>query len=118
MNATDLIVYREKFGKFEEVGRIFSSNEGLRFIYSEKYLTSSAPQPISRVFPLQRKEFGSSFTRSFFDGILPEGSVRRALSGAFHANFDDTKTLLSRLNEETEPKPLRRQDVSVFSLSF
>lgn len=101
MDAADLIVYREKAGAFEEVGRIFSSNEGLGFSYSEEYLESDFPQPISRALPLERGALSPRATKSFFDGILPEGSARRLLSGALRASVDDTRALLGRLNEES-----------------
>ena len=39
--------------------------------------------------------------KSFFEGILPEGSMRKSLSAAFHANGNDIFAFVERLNNES-----------------
>lgn len=101
MNTETLVVYREYVGQFEEVGRIMPSDEGAVFAYSESYLQGESAKAISRILPLQRGAFSPQDTRSFFDGILPEGAMRRSLSQAFHTDESDIGTFIDRLNNES-----------------
>lgn len=77
------------------------SHDGAGFSYSEGYLNSRTSQAISRALPLQPGVFSARETESFFNGILPEGSMRRSLGRAFHADIDDTITFMTRLNDES-----------------
>ena len=45
--------------------------------------------------------FPSFAVKSFFDGLLPEGSIRRSPSASFHASMNETQELISRLNDES-----------------
>lgn len=99
--ADALVVYREYFGCFEEVGLLAPRGEGVSFAYSESYLRSGRSQSISRVLPLREGAFTPRETKSFFNGILPEGSMRKSLSRAFHADSDDVGALMARLNNES-----------------
>lgn len=101
MRDTELVVYREYFGRFEEVGRVASARDGIGFAYSEGYLQSRTAQSISQALPLQSGAFSARETESFFNGILPEGSMRRSLSRAFHADVDDVGAFMARLNDES-----------------
>ncbi|WP_256367712.1 HipA N-terminal domain-containing protein [Adlercreutzia sp. ZJ141] len=101
MANQDLIVYREYCGSFEEVGRVVSTEEGVSFSYSDSYLQNETAQSISHVFPLREGAFPSSEATSFFEGILPEGSMRKSLSRAFHANIGDIHSFLEHLNNES-----------------
>ena len=89
MKDTELVVYREYFGHFEEVGRVAPAGAGIGFAYSESYLQSRTAQSISQALPLRPGAFPARETESFFNGILPEGSMRRSLGRAFHADIDD-----------------------------
>ena len=101
MRDTELVVYREYFGRFEEVGRVAPAREGIGFAYSESYLQSRTARSISQALPLQPGAFSARETESFFNGILPEGSMRRSLSRAFHADVDDVGAFMARLNDES-----------------
>lgn len=101
MSKERLVVYREYLGSFEEVGRVGPGNGGIAFRYTDAYLQNSCAQSISHVFPLREGFFPSEETKSFFDGILPEGSMRKSLSAAFHADADDTGAFMARLNNES-----------------
>lgn len=101
MADNGILVYREYFGLFEEVGHVMPSHDGAGFSYSEGYLNSRTSQAISRALPLQPGVFSARETESFFNGILPEGSMRRSLGRAFHADIDDTITFMTRLNDES-----------------
>ncbi|MEC4184723.1 HipA N-terminal domain-containing protein [Adlercreutzia sp. R21] len=101
MADNGILVYREYFGLFEEVGHVMSSHDGAGFSYSEGYLNSRTSQAISRALPLQPGVFSARATESFFNGILPEGSMRRSLGRAFHADNDDTIAFMTRLNDES-----------------
>lgn len=91
MKDTELVVYREYFGRFEEVGRVAPAGGGIGFAYSESYLQSRTAQSISQALPLRSGAFPARETESFFNGILPEGSMRRSLGRAFHADIDDVR---------------------------
>ena len=101
MFGDELVVYRECLGCFEEVGCVGASDGSLSFAYSESYLQSNGAQSISHALPLKNGVLPSPATRSFFDGLLPEGSLRRSLSASFHASPEDTRALISRLNDES-----------------
>lgn len=101
MADESLVVYREYLGGFEDVGRLMYSGEGLGFSYSESYLQNGSARSIARVFPLQVGIFPDRETRSFFNGILPEGRLRESLSRSFHASVDDVGALMARLNDES-----------------
>lgn len=101
MKDTELVVYREYFGRFEEVGRVAPAGGGIGFAYSESYLQSRTAQSISQALPLRSGAFPARETESFFNGILPEGSMRRSLGRAFHADIDDVGAFMARLNDES-----------------
>lgn len=101
MKDTELVVYREYFGRFEEVGRVVPAGGGIGFAYSESYLQSRTAQSISQALPLRPGAFSARETESFFNGILPEGSMRRSLGRAFHADIDDVGAFMARLNDES-----------------
>ena len=77
MSRGALVVYREYLGCFEEAGHLAPSDEGVVFAYSESYLQNETAHAISQALPLQVEAFSPSETESFFEGILPEGRMRR-----------------------------------------
>lgn len=101
MSEETLVVYREYFGRFEEVGHLTPTNEGVVFAYSESYLQNETAHAISQVLPLRAEAFTVHETESFFNGILPEGTMRRNLSRVFHVDANDVNVFLSRLNNES-----------------
>lgn len=96
-----LVIYRERLGSFEMVGSVVEGNSGASFSYAEAYLQSQTPHAISHALPLRGKEFSVQETESFFEGILPEGSMRKSLNAAFHADTADVYTFMERLNNES-----------------
>lgn len=101
MANNELVVYREYSGRFEEVGRVAPMRDGMGFSYSDGYLQNRAAQSISQALPLRPGAFSARETESFFNGILPEGSMRRSLGRAFHADVDDVGAFMARLNDES-----------------
>ena len=56
--------------------------------------------PISVMLPLQGKPFSPETTRLFFEGLLPEGFVKRSLAQSIHADENDYIAILSVLGQE------------------
>lgn len=96
-----LNVFRELESGFELVGRFYASENDLGFSYAESYLASQSAKAISSSLPLAAAPFGAEATSAFFDGLLPEGSMRRGLSGYYRLEPSDVAGLLSRLNNES-----------------
>lgn len=96
-----LLVFREIGGEYELVGILRATNDGAAFSYAEEYLESSAPASISVNFPLHEGPFESAETRRFFDGLAPEGQLRKAMSAAFHSDRSDYREFMARLNNES-----------------
>ncbi|MCR5848528.1 MAG: HipA domain-containing protein [Lachnospiraceae bacterium] len=81
-------VYVEIEGVQTEVGIIEGQDYyDARFLYSQSYMIRPNAKPISISLPFQNDYFSASQTKSFFDGLLPEGFTRRAVSEWL--NFDD-----------------------------
>ncbi len=53
-----------------------TGGQDLSFQYSEHYLASKHPQPISLSLPLQTEAFVGSVAKSWFANLLPEGEMR------------------------------------------
>ncbi len=97
-----LQVFREVDATYERVGMLESDAAGaVSFSYDPQYLASARPAPISLSLPLQQEPFESVQAAGFFEGLLPEGEMRRALSSVARASIGDTVSLLSRLNNES-----------------
>jgi serine/threonine-protein kinase HipA len=61
----------------ELVGRLVKAGaQDMSFRYSERYLGSKHPRPISLSLPLQAEAFGGQVSRSWFANLLPEGEIR------------------------------------------
>ena len=68
-------------GRQREVGVISGSSDyDASFSYSEHYLDSDTARPISISLPLTDKPYGPEPTRRFFEGLLPEGFMRRTVA--------------------------------------
>lgn len=96
-----LAVYREIDSGFEVVGTLQRVRDEVCFAYGDSYLCSPNAKAISASLPLQPGWFSGGLTKAFFDGLLPEGPLRRALSESFHAAREDFAAVLSRLNNES-----------------
>ncbi len=126
MSGERLQVLREIAGEYEIVGVLEASHEGARFSYSSDYLSRENSVAISASLPLREGIQERERTRAFFDGLLPEGPLRRSMSDAFRTGADDYQGMLSRLNNESagalvfclegeDPTSNRRYDSLPFS---
>jgi serine/threonine-protein kinase HipA len=62
------------------VGKLFSAQGTLSFVYDEAYLKSSDAVKISASLPLSGQEFLHSPVAAFFSGLLPDEAVRIRLA--------------------------------------
>ena len=68
------------------------------FCYDRDYLDSG--KPISVSLPLTEAPFSPSKTRSFFEGLLPEGFTRRSVAQWIRADEQDYLSILAALGKE------------------
>lgn len=54
-------------------GMLIEDEEGYHFKYTDEYLESKSPEPISLTLPLRKEKFSSNMLFPFFDGLIPEG---------------------------------------------
>ncbi|QYH39693.1 phosphatidylinositol kinase [Algoriphagus sp. NBT04N3] len=54
-------------------GILEEGEDGYTFTYSDKYLKSNNPLPVSLTLPLQTESYKSETLFPFFDGLIPEG---------------------------------------------
>ena len=96
-----LEVQREINGEFQKVGDLLEGAGGIRFAYDQAYLQSPNAVSIATGFPLDLEAATLERTRAFFDGLLPEGPLRRQFDEAFRADTSDYVKVLAQLNFET-----------------
>ena len=88
-------------GRQREVGSISGSSDyDASFKYSEDYLSSSTAMPISISLPLTDLEYGPEATRRFFEGLLPEGFMRRTVAEQNRTDDGDYLSILEMLGAE------------------
>ena len=93
-------VFVEIRGKQIRVGKIEgSSYEDACFSYDEDYLSENG-KAVSISLPLQVKPFSPEKTRIFFDGLLPEGFLRRTIATNMHFDENDYLSILYNLGRE------------------
>ena len=107
---TRLEVLREFQGTCQLVGCLEQTEGSVVFSYDEGYLAESDAAPISAALPLRSAPFPPATTRAFFDGLLPEGSLRRSLAAAAHSDPAAFDALLARLNNESAGALIFRSD--------
>ena len=91
----------EKNGRQREVGVISGSNDyDASFCYSEHYLDSGTARPISISLPLTEEPYGPEATRRFFEGLLPEGFMRRTVAEQNRTDDSDYLSILEMLGAE------------------
>ena len=84
------LVNLEKNGTWIRVGSI--DGEGgrdARFSYADAYLEDPSSAAVSVSLPLRKEAFSPQQTRTFFDGLLPEGFTRRAVAAWMRTDEDD-----------------------------
>ncbi|HIY82696.1 HipA domain-containing protein [Rubneribacter sp.] len=96
-----LHVFRDFAGKLEAVGTLSASPSASLFQYDETYLRSATATSISLSLPLQAEPFSDRAAPAFFEGLLPEGSLRSALARATRTDESFHAGLLARLNNES-----------------
>ena len=75
-------------------GILTQDENGYHFIYDEKYLESSSPEPVSLTMPLKEKKFNSNILFPFFDGLIPEGWLLAIAEKNWKLNSRDRMGLL------------------------
>ena len=64
------------------------------------YIASPFAHAISLSLPLSQKDFDTDATKTFFDGLLPEGFTRQCVAESIHASSDDYISILQQLGSE------------------
>ena len=101
MNRLNLKVQIEINGKFVQAGHISGSSfRDAVFSYDESYISSPVAHAISLSLPLSKKAFDTDATKTFFDGLLPEGFTRQCVADSIHATSDDYISILRELGSE------------------
>ncbi len=85
-------VYIEVCGRQIRVGEIKgNSSEDACFSYSKDYISMNGSKAISVSLPFRDEPFSPDQTKTFFDGLLPEGFMRKTI--AYHMHFDESDYL-------------------------
>lgn len=108
MNRLNLKVQIEIDGRFVQAGRITGNSfKDAVFSYDESYVSSLGTRAISLSLPLSKNDFDSDATKTFFDGLLPEGFTRQCVAESIHASPDDYISILRELAKHSycETKP-------------
>lgn len=96
-----LTVWREISGRYERVGAIDADGADVSFSYAPEYLSDPSARAISASLPLEGKTFDTQGAACFFDGLLPEGSLRKSLLLALRVPSADVGSLLAGLSDES-----------------
>ena len=92
----DLIVEIEISGLNCVVGKITGNDyNDARFSYTVDYLQMEGSRPISLSLPLQTEAFSVHATSNFFEGLLPEGFIRKCVAKEVHADTNDYLNILA-----------------------
>ncbi|SDB69503.1 HipA domain-containing protein [Butyrivibrio sp. INlla16] len=76
------------------------SFDDARFQYDEDYLSQNNPKAISVSLPVRKDPFSAEQTRVFFDGLLPEGFMRKTIASNMHFDERDYLSILYYLGKE------------------
>jgi serine/threonine-protein kinase HipA len=94
MSGRRLVVWQGQ----RRVGELIQDAQGaLQFAYGADWLEDPAARPISMSLPKQPKAFPDRACRPFFDGLLPEGTPRRAVAQALGISERNPFALLDAL---------------------
>ena len=101
MGKFNLKVQIEINGSFVHVGQIQGTNSSdAVFSYDDSYIYASNAHAISLSLPLETKDFTPAETKTFFEGLLPEGFTRQCVAESIHASSDDYISILRELGSE------------------
>lgn len=91
----------ERSGTQVPVGKIVGETyEDACFFYEEWYLGDVSAVPLSLSLPLQQEAYSAEQTKTFFDGLLPEGFTRRSVAQWMHLDENDYLAILCCLGRE------------------
>lgn len=94
-------VFLEVDGSQVRVGEIKGySSEDAFFSYSKEYITRNDSRAISVSLPIQDEPFSPEQTKVFFDGLLPEGFMRKSIAANMHFDENDYLSILYNLGKE------------------
>lgn len=94
-------VYMELHGEQKKIGKIEgNSYEDASFSYTKDYVSKSGSRPISVSLPMQEDPFSSTRTKIFFEGLLPEGFMRKSIATHMHFDENDYLSILYNLGKE------------------
>lgn len=96
----ELMVHREFGGRYQLVGSLSDELGGPQFSYDANYLAASNASAISIKLPLQEASFGVKETAAFFDGLVPEGSLRFGIAESARLNRRDYLGILNQVRNE------------------
>lgn len=96
----ELFVHREFKGSYQCVGRLVDTGGSASFQYLDSYLDLPDASAISAVLPLDPHPFDAGKTRAVFQGLIPEGSLRRAVEDSLRIDRGNYLELLSGLRNE------------------
>ncbi|RYY00930.1 MAG: phosphatidylinositol kinase [Gammaproteobacteria bacterium] len=77
-----------------QAGLVWQDEDGYGFQYSQVYLLSSNPQPVSLTLPLREEPYLTKILHPFFDGLIPEGWLLDITVKNWKANPNDRMGLL------------------------
>ena len=101
MTGVNLTVQIEINGHFVQAGHIKGSSfTDAVFSYDDSFIASPAARAISLSLPLSKKDFDTDSTKTFFDGLLPEGFTRQCVADSIHAASEDYISILRELGSE------------------
>jgi serine/threonine-protein kinase HipA len=91
----------ERDGNKIQVGSLVCETaEDAVFSYDRDYLKSGDAVPISLSLPLQEEPFSTQQTRTYFEGLLPEGFTRQSVARWMHVDEQDYISILHGLGQE------------------
>ena len=94
-------VSMEREGRLYKVGTLEGTgHDDLRFTYDSSYISDPASAAISVSLPLEEVSFDPVRTRTFFEGMLPEGFIRHSLADMMHIDEKDYISMLHNLGHE------------------
>lgn len=100
-----------------------TADKGVVFSYNPIYLKADHP-PISLSLPLSADEFSQKECLPFFEGLLPEGDVKKRISDYLHISETSTLKLLQELGGECAglvsilPESEENKTKNVYDFSF
>ena len=96
-----LAVEIEVKGKSVYVGNISGNDyRDAVFSYADEYLASVDARAISISLPVTKQTFDVNSTRNFFEGLLPEGFMRRSVAEWMRTDENDYLSILAGLGSE------------------